>query len=56
MYLSETDVYKRFFNAVKERLNKNPEGIEYEADVYTLVAELKGMVDMIETLLEEEAK
>ena len=50
MYLSETDVYKRFFEAVKKEIKR----LDEEADAYGLFSELKGMVTMTEALMEEE--
>lgn len=54
MYLSETDVYKKFFTAVKKAVTE--ENTEFEADIYTQIAKVKGMVDVTEEMLKEEEK
>lgn len=53
MYQSDIDeVYKKFFTAVKKAVNEAE--TEYEADIYTKVAKIRGMVEMTEELVKEE--
>lgn len=53
MYLSETEVYQRFFAAVKKAVNTSATA-EYEADIYSQISEIKGMIDLTEELVKEE--
>ena len=54
MYLSEHEVYKNFYTAVKKTVSE--ENTEFEADIYTQISKIKGMVDMTEEMLKEEEK
>lgn len=54
MYLSETEVYKRFYEAVKTKVGNGESDVKDECDVYSTLSELKGMVDMIEALAKED--
>ena len=54
MYLSESEVYKKFFIAVKKAVTDENAGAECEADIYTQISKVKGMVDMTDEMLKEE--
>ena len=53
MYLSDTDIYTKAFAAIKKVAN---EEAEYDADIYTKIAKIKGMVELTEEILKGEEK
>lgn len=59
MYLSETEVYQRFYKAVKKVIDRPdplPFDEGYEADVYSKNSEIEGMIRLVEELTKEEEK
>lgn len=59
MYLSETEVYQRFYKAVKkviDRPDSLPFDEDYEVDVYSKNSEIEGMIRLVEELTKEEEK
>lgn len=57
MYLSETEVYQRFYKAVKkviDRPDQFPFDEDYEVDVYSKNSEIEGMIRLVEELTKEE--
>lgn len=59
MYLSETEVYQRFYKAVKKVIDRPdplPFDEDYEVDVYSKNSEIEGMIRMVEELTKEEEK
>ena len=59
MYLSETEVYQRFYKAVKKVIDRPdplPFDEDYEADVYSKNSEIEGMIRLVEELTKEEEK
>lgn len=59
MYLSETEVYQRFYKAVKKVIDRPdplPFDEDYEVDVYSKNSEIEGMIRLVEELTKEEEK
>ena len=56
MYLSETEIYKKFFTAVQKRVHMPCSFDEADSDVYNFVSEVTGMVRLIEEMQKEEEK
>lgn len=59
MYLSETEVYQRFYKAVKKVIDRPdplPFDEGYEVDVYSKNSEIEGMIRLVEELTKEEEK
>ena len=59
MYLSETEVYQRFYKAVKKVITRPdplPFDEDYELDVYSKNSEIEGMIRLVEELTKEEEK
>ena len=56
MYLSNSELYKTFFDTVKVLAHRVGVTGDLEADTYNFVSEVTGMVRLIEEILKEEEK
>ena len=58
MYLSETEVYKRFYKAVTKVIDHPSSVIDevYGEDVYSQTSHIAGMIALVEEMLKEEEK
>lgn len=65
MYQSDIDeVYKKFFTAVKKAvtvkgavsIGDDTVDLNWEDDAYTMIAKVRGMVDLVDGLVKEEGE
>jgi len=56
LYLSDGEVYKRFFTTVKKVIRPDAQVEDYDANIYTQIAAINGMVEIIDAIMQEEEK